>query len=41
MIRDYIDQIDLEGKFNTETDKTEFSVIKENKNYEITPRSHG
>ena len=41
MIKDYIDQIDLEGKFNTEIDKTEFSVIKENKNYEITPRSHG
>jgi thioredoxin-like negative regulator of GroEL len=41
MIKDYIDQIDLEGKFNTEIDKTEFSVIKENKNSEITPRSHG
>ena len=41
IIKDYIDQIDLEGKFNTEIDKTEFSVIKENKNSEITPRSHG
>ena len=41
MIKDYLDQIDLEGKFNTEIDKTEFSVIKENKNSEITPRSHG
>ena len=41
MIRDSIDHIDHEGKFNTEIDKTEFSVIKENKNYEITPRSHG
>ena len=40
-IRDYIDQIDIEGKLHPEIDKTEFSVIKENKNYEVTPRSHG
>ena len=40
-IRDYIDQIDIEGKLNPEIDKTEFSVTKENKNYEIKPRSHG
>ena len=40
-IRDSIDQIDIEGKIKPEIDKTEFSVIKENKNYEVTPRSHG
>ena len=40
-IRDSIDQIDIEGKLNLEMDNTEFSVIKENKNYEVTPRSHG
>ena len=40
-IRDSIDQIDIEGKLNLEIDNTEFSVIKENKNYEVTPRSHG
>ena len=40
-IRDSLDLIDIEGKLNPEIDKTEFSVIKENKNYEVTPRSHG
>ena len=40
-IRDSIDQIDSEGKLHLEIDNTEFSVIKENKNYEVTPRSHG
>ena len=40
-IRNSIDQIDIEGKLNLEIDNTEFSVIKENKNYEVTPRSHG
>ena len=40
-IRDSINQIDIEGKLNPEIDKSEFSVIKENKNYEVTPRSHG
>ena len=40
-IRDSIDQIDIEGKLHLEIDNTEFSVIKENKNYEVTPRSHG
>ena len=40
-IRDSIEQIDIEGKLHHEIDKNEFSVIKENKNYEITPRSHG
>ena len=40
-IRDSIDQIDNEGKLHLEIDNTEFSVIKENKNYEVTPRSHG
>ena len=40
-IRDSIDQIDIEGILQPEIDKTEFSVIKENKNYEVTPRSHG
>ncbi len=40
-IRDSIDLIDIEGKLQPGIDKTEFSVIKENKNYEVTPRSHG
>ena len=40
-IRDSIDQIDMEGKLHLEVGNTEFSVIKENKNYEVTPRSHG
>ena len=40
-IRDSIDQIDIESKLQSKTDKTEFSVIKKNKNYAITPRSHG
>ena len=40
-IRDSIDQIDIEGKLHLEIDNAEFSVIKENKNYEVNPRSHG
>ena len=40
-IRDSIDQIDLERKLHLEINNAEFSVIKENKNYEVTPRSHG
>tara|TARA_B100000945_G_scaffold299220_1_gene279686 strand:+ start:65 stop:610 length:546 start_codon:yes stop_codon:yes gene_type:complete len=40
-IRDSIDQIDIESKSKTEINKVEFSVIKENKNHEVTPRSHG
>ena len=40
-IRDSIDLIDNEGELQPEIDKTEFSEIKENKNYEITPLSHG
>ena len=40
-IRNSIDQIDIEGKSHEEVLNTEFSVIKKNKNNEITPRSHG
>ena len=40
-IRDSIDQIDIEGKLKPEIDKTEFSVIKVNKNNKVNPRSHG
>ena len=40
-IRDSIDQIDIESKSKPEINKVEFSVIKENKNHEVTPRSHG
>ena len=40
-IRDSIDQIEREVKSQEEIINAEFSVIKENKNHEVTPRSHG
>jgi len=40
-IRDAIDQLETETKSNTEAFNTEFSEIKKNKNYEVTPRNHG
>ena len=40
-IRDAIDQLETETKSYTEAFNTEFSEIKKNKNYEVTPRSHG
>ena len=41
IIRDSIDQIDREAKSLEEIFNAEFSVIKQNKNYEGNPRSHG
>tara|TARA_B100000886_G_scaffold255402_1_gene180855 strand:- start:148 stop:696 length:549 start_codon:yes stop_codon:yes gene_type:complete len=40
-IRDSIDQLEREAKFQEEIVNPEFSVIKENKNNDFTPRSHG
>jgi len=40
-IRNSIDQLDNEAESHREIINSEFSVIKENKNYEVTPRSHG
>ena len=40
-IRDLIDQLDREAKFPKETINSEFSAIKENKNHDVNPRSHG
>ena len=40
-IRSSIDQIRREAKSQEEILNNEFSVIKENKNYEVNPRSHG
>ena len=40
-IKDSIDQLEREVKSNDEVVNAEFSVIKENKNHEVTPRSHG
>ena len=40
-IRDAIDQLETETKSHTEAFNTEFSEIKKNNNYEVTPRSHG
>ena len=40
-IRSSIDQIGRETKSHEEILNNEFSVIKENKNYEVNPRSHG
>jgi len=40
-IRDAIDQLETETKSYTKAFNTEFSEIKKNKNYEVTPRSHG
>ena len=40
-IRDSIDQLDRESKSREEIFNSEFSIIKENTHYEISPRSHG
>ena len=40
-LKDSIDRIDRETKSQEEILNTEFSVIEENKNYEVNPRSHG
>ena len=40
-IRNSIDQIEKDLKFHEEIVNAEFSIIKKNKNYEVTPRSHG
>ena len=40
-IRDSINQLERGGKFNEEIFNSEFSIIKENKNHEVNPRSHG
>ena len=40
-IRNSIAQLDNEAESHREIINAEFSVIKENKNYEVTPRSHG
>ena len=40
-IRESIDQIGIKSLAQEEGLNTEFSLIKENKNREITPRSHG
>ena len=41
IIKDSIDQLEREAKSHEEVVNAEFSVIKENKNHEVTPRSHG
>ena len=40
IIRDSINQIEREEKSHEEILNSEFSVIKENKNHEVSPRSH-
>ena len=40
-IRDSIDQLEREVISQEEVSNAEFSVIKENKNYEVNPRGHG
>ena len=40
-IRDSIDQLKREVQSNEEILSTKFSVIKDNKNHEFAPRSHG
>ncbi len=40
-IRDVIDKLDSKTKSQEEMLNAEFSVIKENTNYKINPRSHG
>ena len=41
IIRDSIDHLEREAKSHQEILNTEFSVIKQNKNSEVSPRSHG
>jgi len=40
-IRESIYDLEKEAKLNEEIINAEFSIIKENKNYEVNPRSHG
>ena len=40
-IKDSIDQLETEAKSKKEIFNAEFSLIKENKNNEFNPRSHG
>ena len=40
-IRESLDNIEREEKSQEESFNSEFSVIKENKNYVVNPRSHG
>ena len=40
-IRNYVDQLDKEGMLKEGIVNSRFSAIKENKNLEINPRSHG
>ena len=40
-IKNSIDQLKRESKSHEELINSDFSAIKENKNYEISPRSHG
>ena len=40
-IRDSINQLKSAAKSHEEILNSEFSIIKENKNHEFTPRSHG
>ena len=40
-IRESLDNIDRKEESQEENFNSEFSLIKENKNYEVTPRSHG
>ena len=40
-IRDSIDHLEREAKYQEDFINTEFSTIKENKNYKVNPRTHG
>ena len=40
-IRNFIDQLEREAESQEKVLNSEFSVIKENIHYEVTPRSHG
>ena len=40
-IRRSIDQLSREAKSQEDILNTEFSVVKENKNFQVNPRSHG
>ena len=40
-VRDYIAHLEIEDELQAEILNSEFSVIKENKNNEVKPRSHG
>ena len=41
IIRDSVDQLEKEAKSYEKNINPEFSLIKENKNNKVTPRSHG